>query len=103
MDRKTLIEKQKVKALIHKIGLKYNLSDEAIKNLTSSPYLFAHGIIKELDLDGIETEEDLNSIPTNFYFKGLCKLYIPFPRVDRRNKQKETYKRLNKKRWTKKA
>jgi len=92
-------DKKKLKALIHRLGLKYQLSDEAIKELVDSPYLFTFGIMKALNLTEVETEEDLDNIKTNFYYKGLGKLHIPFSRVDRKNKQQDNVKHLNRRRW----
>tara|TARA_R110000772_G_scaffold54130_2_gene123602 strand:+ start:5115 stop:5408 length:294 start_codon:yes stop_codon:yes gene_type:complete len=93
--------KKKLKALIHSIGLKYNLADDVIKDLVNSPYLFTYETIKELDLSEVSTEEELEGAKTNFYYKGLGKLHIPFRRVDRRNKQKSSMNNLNKRRWKK--
>tara|TARA_R110000822_G_scaffold302649_1_gene426917 strand:- start:9468 stop:9770 length:303 start_codon:yes stop_codon:yes gene_type:complete len=97
VDKK--IDAKKLAALIHRIGLKYNLTDEMINNLVNSPYLFAYEKIKELDLSEVTTEEELDEFKTNFYFKGLGKLHIPFRRVNRRNKQRESAQNINKKRW----
>ena len=94
------IHQIKIKSLIHKLGLKYNLSDKDIREIVNSPYEFTQKTIKELDLDGVRTEEDLNNVKTNFYFKNLFRLYIPFSRVNRRNIQKKTLHNLNKE-WKK--
>lgn len=93
------VDKQKLAALIHKIGLKYNLPDEVIKELVNSPYLFTYGKVKELDLSKVASEEELEEIKTNFYYKGLGRLHVPFNRVSRRNKQRESATNINKKRW----
>lgn len=95
------LHKNKVKKLIHSIGLKHNLSDEVIKKIVNSPYLFAFQKIKELELDDIKTEEELDNIKTNFYFKNLCKLYLPFDRLDRNHKQRDNLKNINNKKWKK--
>mgnify|MGYP000200434711 CR=1 FL=1 len=100
MDNK--IDEKKIKALIHSIGLKYNLSDHIIKEIVESPYEFTSIIMKELDLDDIKTEEDLSKIKTNFIYKAFAKLYINFPLINRRNKQKENIINLNNsKKWKK--
>ena len=98
MDKK---DERKLKALIHRLGLKYQLSDDIIKEIINSPYLFTYETIKELDLSEVKTEEELLEIKTNFYYKGLGKLHIPFRRVDRRNKQQDSIKNLNNRRWKK--
>jgi hypothetical protein len=96
MDKK---DKDMVDALIHRLGLKYQLSDKIIKEITSAPYLFTKEVMKDLNLDDVKTQEDLLELKTNFYYKGLGKLHIPFSRVNRRNKQRESIKKINKKRW----
>ena len=64
------IHQTKINALIHRLGLKYGLSDAVVKELVNSPYIFAKGIMKDLDFGKIETEEELEEAKTNFYFKG---------------------------------
>ena len=81
------IHKDKVDALIHRIGLKYQLTDDKIREIVEAPYRFAHEIIKELDTSKIKTEEELNELKTNFYFKNIGKLHIPFARVEKKNKR----------------
>tara|TARA_R110000851_G_scaffold315229_5_gene477633 strand:+ start:19735 stop:20031 length:297 start_codon:yes stop_codon:yes gene_type:complete len=92
-------DQKKIEALRHRIGLNNHLTDAIIKEITDAPYKMAEEVIKELDLSDIVTEEDLDDIKTNFYFKGLGKLHIPFRRVDRKNKQQKSIKISNKKRW----
>ena len=82
------IHSNKVKALIHSIGLKYGLTDDKIKQITDSPYLFADGVINDLSFNKPITEEEFNQLKTNFYFKNLGKLHIPFPRLEKRQKNK---------------
>jgi hypothetical protein len=95
-------EHKKIKALIHKLGLKYNLSDDVVKRIVESPYEFAHSILKEAKLDGIQSEDELGEHKTNFNFKALGKLYVNYPSLERREKQKEFINILNKsKRWKK--
>ena len=82
------LDKVKIDNLIHKLGLKYQLPDNVIKEIVESPYKFTLEKIKELELSNIETEEELNSIKTNFIYKGLYKMYIDFASVKRRKQQK---------------
>lgn len=70
------IDEKKIKALIHKLGLKYKLSDEVIKNIVESPYEFSANIIKDLDLDSLSNETELEDVKTNFIYTGFAKLYI---------------------------
>ncbi len=72
-------DEKKIKRLIHKLGLKYKLLDEDIKNIIESPYEFSAKIIKGLDLDSLNNEEELNNIKTNFMYTGFAKFYVnPF-------------------------
>jgi len=68
----------KVKLLVHKIGLKYNLQDSIINKVISSPYKFTREKITNLDIDKVETEEDFNKLKTNFIYMYLGKLYTNF-------------------------
>ncbi len=90
----------KVKQLIHKLGLKYNLRDEEIKEIVNSPYLFAAERFREMDLKKVTTEEELSSMKTNFLFKGFGRLLVSFALINRRNKQKLNSFKLNNK-WKK--
>lgn len=70
------IDEKKKKALMHRLGLKYKLSDEVIKQIVESPYEFSAEVIKNLDLTHVENEEDLKKERTNFMYGGFAKLYI---------------------------
>jgi len=91
-------DKLRVSRLIHKIGLRYGLPDAAIKEIVESPYLFAHGKFKELELDDIKNEEELDALKTNYNFKALGKLYVNYPSLKKRNKQIKRND-LNMKKW----
>lgn len=95
------IDEKKIKDLIHSIGLKYQLSDDIIKQLVESPYLFTKETILNLEIEDIETEDELDKLKTNFYYKSWGRLFIPFNRVDRRNKQRDSATNINKRRWKK--
>jgi len=95
------IDKKKIARLIHRLGLKYKLSDHIIKEIVESPYLFTSTIIKRLDLDKVKTEEDLSKHKTNFIYKAFGKLYINFLLINKKNKQKENIIKLNKNKWKK--
>ena len=70
------INQKKVDALIHKLGLKYKLSDSVIKELVESPYEFSALIIKKLTLDELEDYKEIENIKTNFMYSGFAKLFI---------------------------
>ena len=81
-------EHDKIKILIHKIGLKYNLRDDEIRKIISSPYKFTRKKITELNFQNVENEEDFNNIKTNFIFPNIGKLYTNYKIFQLRNKQK---------------
>ena len=83
MSRSNKIDDSKVKALIHRIGLKYNLQDEVISTIINSQYKFIRETIRELNTEGIETKEDFDKLKTNFFFKYLRKVYTSGEIVDK--------------------
>jgi|TARA_R110000851_G_scaffold296262_2_gene451347 hypothetical protein len=91
----------KIKALIHSIGLKYNLSDHIIKKIVESPYEFTALTLKELDLNEVKTKDELDNIKTNFLYKSFAKIYANFLLINRRNKQKENINKINLNQWKK--
>lgn len=95
------IDKIKVDALIHSLGLKYNLRDEDMKELVNSPFLFTYEQLKELDVSEVKTEEDLEKLKTSFLYKSFGKVFVSFPLINRRNKQRDNIIKLNKKKWKK--
>ena len=92
------IDGLKVKTLIHKLGLKYQLKDSDIKELVESPYEFSALIIKNLKLDDITNLEELDKIKKNFMFTGFAKIFIN--PVAFENKLKNNNK-LNLNKWKK--
>lgn len=89
------VDDDKIKALIHSIGLKYGLQDDVIRKIVNSPYKFTRKTITELDFSNIETEEQFEELKVNFLYKYLFKLYTSFDRLTRRNKQSEILKNYN--------
>lgn len=84
----------RVKMLIHSIGLKYNLQDEVIRKIIASPYKFAKEKIKSLEINDDITEEEYNKLKTNFNFPSIGKLYSSFEVFVK-------YKKIKEKRWKK--
>jgi hypothetical protein len=85
----------KIKALIHRIGLKYNLQDEVIRKIISSPYKFTREKISELQVNDDMTEEEYNKLKTNFIYLYIGKLYTTFDICTK-------FYKINKERWKKK-
>lgn len=78
MSRSNKIDDSKVKALMHRIGLKYNLQDEVINTIINSQYKFIRETIRELNTEGIETKEDFDKLKTNFILPYIGKLHISY-------------------------
>lgn len=95
---KNKVDEDKIKMLIHKIGLKYNLQDNVINKIINSPYQFTRETIKSLELDNIESEEDFEKLKVNFIYLYLGKLYTNYDKLVKRNKIKEGLIKYNKKR-----
>ena len=90
----------KIKSLIHKLGLKYQMTDKEITNIVESPHLFTKNKMLELELFDKElTEKEFDNIKTNFGYKGLGLLYIDYKMLFKRYKQKENINNINNKRW----
>lgn len=79
----------RVKMLIHSIGLKYNLQDEVIRKIIASPYRFARETIKALDIRDDITEEEYNELKTNFNLPSIGKLYSNYEVFKKHKKIKE--------------
>lgn len=95
---KNKVDEDKIKMLIHKIGLKYNLQDNVINKIINSPYQFTRETIKSLELDNIESEEDFEKLKVNFIYLYLGKLYTNYDKLVKREKMKEGLIKYNKKR-----
>jgi hypothetical protein len=86
------IENSKLKMLIHKLGLEFNLRDDDIRKIVSSPYKFTRETISNLDLDGINNEDDFNKLKTNFIYPYIGKIYTNYKVYEKLNKQKNNLK-----------
>lgn len=95
MDKK---DTKLIKDLIHRLGLKYRLSDEVVKKIIDSPDEFTNKVIREISILEVKNEEEFNKLQTNFYYIGLGKLHIPYYTVERKNNKQKF--NLNKT-WTK--
>ncbi len=71
-------DNDKIKLLIHKIGLKHNLQDKVINSIVHSPYKFTRKVITDLSIDDSITEEQFNQLKTNFIYLYIGKLYTNF-------------------------
>ena len=83
------IEDPKVKSLIHKIGLEFNLQDDVIKRVIHSPYKFTRETISNLEVSDDMTEEEFDKLKTNFIYMHLGKLYTNYRIYNKIKKQKD--------------
>ena len=93
---KNKVDEDKIKALIHKIGLKYHLQDKVINKIINSPYQFTRETIKNLNFENIESEEDFDKLKTNFIYLYLGKLYTNYDKYIKNKKIKEGLVKYNK-------
>lgn len=85
-------EDDKIKMLIHKIGLEFNLRDDHVRKIISSPYKFTREKITALDIKEDLTEEEFNELKTNFRYPYIGKLYTNFKICEKIKKQKYNLK-----------
>jgi hypothetical protein len=96
------IDKKKVKDLIHTLGLKYKMTDEEIRSIVESPFLFTYLRIRELDFNNVKTEEELSELKTNFLYRAFGKLYLSTALFKQSRIQKKEATNLNNRKWKKK-
>ena len=82
----------KIKILIHRLGLQYNLKDDEIRKIVNSPYKFTRETISKLDINPDITEEEFNKLKTNFIYVSIGKIYTSFEIFNK-------FKNLKQKRW----
>lgn len=78
----------RIRKLIHSIGLEFNLQDDVVRKIVQSPYKFTRETIANLSIDGIESEEDFNKLKTNFIYTYIGKLYTTYRIYEKIQKQK---------------
>lgn len=61
--------------IFRKLSLKYNLSEQVVKEICYSQYEFTSKKIKEMDLKE-KTDEEIKEMKTNFRFRMLGSLYV---------------------------
>jgi len=66
---------EKIKQILHRVGLNNNLRDDDVRKIFESQFKFTYDTIRELELKEI-TEEQLDNLKTNFQYKYIGKLFI---------------------------
>lgn len=95
------LNQDKVKALIHRIGLRHNLSDDVVKDIIGAPYEFAEKEIRKLKLMDITSEEELEKTKTNFLFKHIGRIYVLYSSIQSKRNRIKNMNKVNKERWKK--
>jgi hypothetical protein len=98
---RTKIDQNKINKLIHSIALKYNMSDDDMKNLLHSPYEFTKEKVKELKLNEITTKEELDNTKTNFIYRSFFKIIVEWKTINGKLKMKDNINKENYKKWKK--
>ena len=83
------LDAEKVKKLMHSIGVKHKVQDSVVNKIVNSPYRFARETIVSMELNEINNEEQFNKLKTNFIFAYLGKLYTTYSIYKKILSQKE--------------
>jgi hypothetical protein len=62
--------------LLNKLSLKYNKPIHVIKNIVESQFEFTKENIREIDLNEVESEEDLEKMKTTFRYLNIGSLAV---------------------------
>lgn len=85
-----------IKQLYFKLARKYNMTAKEIEEIVTAPHLFTYEKLKELKFDEINSEEEAQSLKTNFNYKALGKLYFSWPALQTRKIRQKNASKLNK-------
>ena len=61
----------KVKKLMHSIGLKHKVQDSVVNKIVNSPYRFARETIVSMELNEINSEEEFSKLKTYSIYKKI--------------------------------
>jgi hypothetical protein len=80
---------EKIKQILHRVGLNNNLRDDDVRKIFESQFKFTYDTIRELELKEI-TEEQLDNLKTNFQYKYIGKLFINKETLKKKWKRQQT-------------
>lgn len=92
------VEDQRIKKLIHSLGLEFGLQDDVVRKIVQAPFKFTRETISNLDFKSEMTEEEFNNLKINFIYRHIGKLYTNFRIYEKIRKQKDNLTE----RWEKK-
>lgn len=87
----------KIKQLIHKLGLKYHLTDEETKQIVESQFEFTREKLDELmkQISKANDYSEVEDLPKVFHFRSFCKFYIDEWRLKTFLKRKKHIQKVN--------
>lgn len=88
---KNEIDNRKVANITHTVGLNNNLMDSQIREIVESQFRFTYKTIKSMGLSDM-TDEEIDNLKTNFYYKYIGKLYTDKNIIARHRIQDEIIK-----------
>lgn len=87
-----LVDDKKVKNLIHSIGLINNLTDNEVKEIIEAQFRFTYEQMRKISFKEL-TDEEIDNLKTNFYYKYIGKLYTDSRIIKSHNKKIDLVKK----------
>jgi hypothetical protein len=81
------VDDNKIRALIHRVGLNNRLPDDEVRKILESQFRFTYEQIRKISFEDLSSEE-IDKLKTNFLYKHIGKLYTNAD-VIRRQKWKD--------------
>lgn len=81
----TEVDNNKIKTLIHRIGLLNNLTDAEVSSIVYSQFRFTKDTIKNMQIEELN-DEDVDKLKKTFYYKYIGKFYTTSDIIKRKLK-----------------
>ena len=81
----TEVDNNKIKTLIHRIGLLNNLTDSEVSSIVYSQFRFTKDTIKNMQIEELN-DEDVDKLKKTFYYKYIGKFYTTSDIIKRKLK-----------------
>lgn len=79
------VDNNKIKTLIHRIGLLNNLTDAEVSSIVYSQFRFTKDTIKNMQIEGLN-DENVDKLKKTFYYKYIGKFYTTSDIIKRKLK-----------------
>lgn len=79
------VDNNKIKTLIHRIGLLNNLTDAEVSSIVYSQFRFTKDTIKNMQIEELN-DEDVDKLKKTFYYKYIGKFYTTSDIIKRKLK-----------------